>query len=92
MGKGFGCGYKKSQSICPYKSTNTIFSTACLLFISQHDSTNYYGVTVIDHKKTLPLSNLTTTTKDDTDSKSDDDTPYFPTPEKIIESLKYLKK
>ena len=47
---------------------------------SQHDSTNYCGVTVIDHKQPSPVSNLSTTKQFDTDSKNYDITHSFATP------------
>ena len=50
-------------------STNTLTT-------SQHDSTNDCGATVIAHKKTFHVSNLTTTTQVDTDSNNNDDTQF----------------
>ena len=40
------------------------------------------GVTIIAHKQTLPISNLTTTTQVDTDSNNYYITQYFTTPRK----------
>ena len=45
-----------------------------MLFTSQHDSTNDYGVTLTFHKQPSHVSNLTTATQVDTESKNDDDT------------------
>ena len=81
MGKGSGCVYKNVQPNCPHPSTNSTFVVPPhLFFILQHDSTNDCGVTIIAHKQTLSVSNLTTTTNVDTDRNNDDDTQYFATP------------
>ena len=75
MGKGFGRVFKKSNKKYPYPFTNSAFVVpTCQLFTSQHDNTNDYGVTVIDHNQPAPVSNLTITTQVDTDSNNDDDT------------------
>ena len=80
MGKGFGSVYKHIQLKISYSSTNiTLVVPPRLLFISKSDSTDDWGVIVIYHNQTLPVSNLTATTQVDNDSNNDDDTHYFST-------------
>ena len=51
------------------------------------ERTNDCGVTVINHKKNLPVSKLTTTTQVDTDINNDGDTQYFATPYTCVRHL-----
>ena len=94
MGKGSGCVYKNVQPNCPHPSTNSTFVVPPhLFFILQHDSTNDCGVTIIAHKQTLSVSNLTITMQVDTYSTNYDNTQYFfPQENKITAPLKYLKQ
>ena len=93
MGKGFGRSHKHIQKHCPYPSLNTTFVVLpSLLFTSQHDSTNYYGILVKSHNQPSPVSNLTSTTQFDNGSNNYYDTHSIETPMKNITTpLKYLK-
>ena len=83
MGKGIGHVYKHIQQNCPCPYTkHTFVVPPHVLFTSQHDSTNDYGVTVIYHKQPSPMSKLTTTMKVDTDRNNDDDIMSSETPRK----------
>ena len=44
------------------------------MFTSQHENTYDYGITIISHKKPLPVSKLTVTTQIDIDINNDDNT------------------
>ena len=70
MRKGFDRVYKQIQPNFTYPFTNI----KCVvpphsLFASQHDSTNDCGITIIPHKKNVPVLNLTTTTQVYSDRK-----------------------
>ena len=85
MGKFFCCVYKHSQLNCPYPSPSRKFVVSPrLLLISQNDSTDDCGVTIISHKKALHVSNLTPTLQVDTDRNDYDNTYSVATPRKNI--------
>ena len=92
MGNGFGHMYKHSQPKCTYPSPNsTCVVSPCSLFTSQQDRSNDFGVTVIAHNQPSHVSNLTTTTQVDTDSKNYDGT-HFNSRKNNHITLKYLKQ
>ena len=54
------------------------------MFTSQHENTYDYGITIISHKKPLPVSKLTATTQIDTDINNYDNNQYI-----ITHKIKY---
>ena len=60
MGKGFGRVYNHIQKNFTYPYPNTTFFVPpCSLLSSQHNSTNYFGITIIPIKQPLAVSNIT---------------------------------
>ena len=93
MGKFIGTVYKHSQQNCPYPSPNTtIFLPVGYLLSSQCDSKNDCGATLIAHKQSSHVSNLTTTKQVDIDRKNDDNTHSFATPRKHNNSNPEISK
>ena len=80
MAKDFCYVYQHIQPNCPYPYPKTILDVPPFSMLSsQHDSTNYCGLTWIGHKQPSPVSNITITNQVETYSNNDDNTQYFST-------------